>query len=170
MSAGQTASGHGSPGGADPPAAGALSQGWLCSPVQGRGLRHLYSLRGFLFFLIYQKTSDDTWCPALSLPPGPTHSVRPPITINLANFLGHTIPRDPHFGGQQRNKTPCCFPSLLITRGTSFFGLTSGGEPRASLAALHETMRTCSGEFPPRLIRAGKKRAFLLVVKGGLRC
>lgn len=30
-------------------------------------------------------------CP-LFLPPGPTHSMRPPVTINLANFLGHTIP------------------------------------------------------------------------------
>lgn len=39
------------------------------------------------------------------------------ITINLANFLGHTIPQGPHFGGQHWNKTPCCFYSLLITQG-----------------------------------------------------
>lgn len=39
--------------------------------------------------------SEEFWCdsgPVLSLPPGLTHSGRPPITINLANFLGHTIP------------------------------------------------------------------------------
>ena len=109
-------------------------------------------------------------CPAPPSASRPTHSVRPSVTVNLANFLGPTVPQGPHFGGQQRNKTACCFPFPFNYTGTSFLGRILGGKPRARLAALHETKHTCSREFPPRLIRAGKKRAFLLVVKGGLRC
>lgn len=47
---------------------------------------------------------------------------KPSITINLANFLGHTIPQGPHFGGQHWNKTPRCFRSLLITQGQASLG------------------------------------------------
>ena len=111
-----------------------------------------------------------TPCPAPPSASRPTQSVRPSVTINLANFLGPTVPQGPHFGGQQRNKTPCCVPFPFNYTGTSFLGRALGGKPRASLAAPYETKHTCSREFPPRLIRAGKKRAFLLVVKGGLRC
>lgn len=142
-----------------------LSPGRARCRSGGHLLGHLCSLGAALFPMCSEKPP----CLALSLPPGPTHPARPPITINLANFLGHTVPRGPHFGGQQRNKTPCYSPSLLITRDKlprADFGRQAPGRPGCP----HRTMHTCSGEFPPRLIRAGKKRAFLLVVKGGPRC
>lgn len=64
---------------------------------------------------ISQVSSDETPSPTLSLPLGHTHSVRPPITINLANFLGPAVPQGPHFGGLQQSKAPCCLPSYIMT-------------------------------------------------------
>lgn len=120
--------------------------------------------------LFHQKTFEDTPCPALSLPPGAHTVSKPSITINLANFLGHTIPPGTPLWWAALEQDSPLFPFPFNYTGTSFLGLTLGGKPPASLAALHQTMHTCSGEFPPCLIRAGKKRAFLLFVKGDLRC
>ena len=151
-----------------PLAAGALSPGGPCCPVGWpEAQTSLLSERVSLLPVLSEELS--LCALPLPLPPGP-HSVRPSVTINLANFLGPTVPQGPHFGGQQRNKTPCCVPFPFNYTGTSFLGGALGGKPWAGLAAPYETKHTCSREFPPRLIQAGKKRAFLLVVKGGLRC
>lgn len=83
----------------------------------------MLALRVFLLAPFHQKSFEEQPpCPALSLPPGAHTVSQPSITINLANFLGHTIPQGPHFGGQHWNKTPRCFHSLLITQGQASLG------------------------------------------------
>lgn len=131
---------------------------------------HMLALRVFPFALVHQKSFEESPCPALSVPPGAHTASKPSTTINLGNFLGHTIPPGTPLWWAAQEQDSLLFPFPFNYLGTSFLGLTLGGKPLAGLAALRQTMHTCSGEFPPRLIRAGKKGAFLLVVKGDLRC